>query len=84
ALVRAGADRASLRGQKTKDATTTLYFTGICSTCGGGNPGSYEDARESEEAARAERTELVRVPKGSRVVVEVCETHCGTCPTNVP
>ena len=63
---------------------TTLYYASVCSPCGGGNPGSYEDARAAVEAARAERTELVRVPKSSRVVVKECATDCGTCPSNVP
>ena len=85
ALVRAGGARSVLRGVTTnKNGPTTLYYAGTCSPCGGGNPGSYEDARASEEAARAERTELVRVPKGSHVVVKECSTECGTCPTNVP
>jgi hypothetical protein len=85
ALVQAGGgERALLRGLTTKDATTTLYFTGVCSTCGGGNPGSYESARASEEAARTPRTELVRVPKGARVVVQMCSMECGSCSSNVP
>lgn len=84
ALVHAGGARAVLRGVTTKDATTTLYYSGVCSACGGGNPSSYEDARASEQAARADRTEIVRVPKGSRVVVKECATECGTCSSNVP
>lgn len=84
ALIRAGNARASLRGQTTKDATTTVYYTGVCSTCAGGNPGSYYDAAEAEQEARADRTELVRVPKNAHVVIKECATECGTCPTNVP
>jgi len=84
ALVRAGDERAMLRGSTTRADATTLYFTGVCSTCAGGNPASYYDAAAAENAARAKRTMLVRVPKGSRVVVAQCSTECGTCPTNVP
>ena len=84
ALVHAGGARAILQGVTTKNGTTTLYYTGACSPCGGGNPGSYESARASEEAAHADRTEIVRVPRGAHVVVKQCETNCGTCPTNVP
>jgi hypothetical protein len=84
ALVHAGGARASLRGLVTRGPTTTLYFTGVCSTCGGGDPGSYYTNAAAEDAARAERTELVRVPKGSRVVFEQCSIECGPCPSNVP
>ena len=84
ALVRAGADRARLAGAKTDGDRVILYFTGMCSPCAGGNPGSYYEAQAAENAARAERTELVRVPKNARVEVRVCETECGRCPTNVP
>ena len=84
ALVRAGGERARLAGAKTDRDRVTLYFTGQCSPCAGGDPGSYYEAAAEHEAAHAERTELVRVPKGARVDVRVCATSCGQCPTNVP
>ena len=84
AMVRAGGARSSLRGIVTSGATTTIFFSSSCSPCAGGNPGSYEQAREAEEAGRAERTELVRVPKNTHVVAKECTQECGTCPSNVP
>jgi len=85
ALVRAGGgDRARLAGETTSGDRVTLYFTGQCSPCGGGNPGSYQDAKNAQDAAEAPRTELVRVPKGARVEVRVCGAECGACTTNVP
>lgn len=84
ALVRAGEARAWLRGLATNGPTTTLYYTTLCSPCGGGNAGSYYDAADAEQSSRAARTELVRVPKSSHVVVKECSAECGTCPTNVP
>ncbi|HEY2369878.1 MAG TPA: hypothetical protein VGH87_25940 [Polyangiaceae bacterium] len=84
ALVHAGGERALLRGLATSGPTTTIYFTGVCSACAGGNPGSYYDAAEAEKEARADRTELVRVPRGLHVVLHVCSIECGSCARNVP
>ena len=84
ALVRAGDDRQRLAGTKTSGSLVTVYYVGSCSPCGGGNPGSYYDAVAADQAARAGRTDLVRVPKGAQVAVHACAAECGTCPTNVP
>ena len=84
AIVHAGGARASLDGLAANGPTTTLYFSGVCSACGGGNPASAYEASERAAAARADRTQLVRVPKDARVVIKQCSTECGTCPSNVP
>ena len=84
ALVRAGEDRQRLAGSKTRGDRVTLYYVASCSPCGGGNPGSYADAEAADAARRAPRTDLVRIPKGSRVEIKACDAKCGTCPTDVP
>lgn len=84
ALVRAGDDRARLAGETVEGNRVTLYFTGGCPACAGGNPTSYEEAKSAYDTAHAARTELVRVPKGAHVEVHVCQSSCGQCPTNVP
>jgi len=84
ALVRAGEARQRLAGSKTRGDHVTLYYVAGCSPCGGGNPGSFAEAEAADAARRAPRTDLVRIPKGARVEIKVCDTDCGTCPTNVP
>jgi hypothetical protein len=84
ALIRAGGERARLAGQTVDGARVTLYFTGMCSPCPGGNGASYQEAQLGYNAAYTERTEVVRIPKGAHVDVRVCAKTCERCPTNVP
>lgn len=85
AIVRAGGARARLSAAIARGDTVAVYFAGACAPCGGGDPGSYEQARRAYERETAAGAELLQIPKGARVVVERCgATSCGACRHDLP